>query len=96
MALSLAPARLLDAAFWPATVWMSIAKFDDHPADDFVERSTPIMAFAVGFWLLAAGVAALWFANGSKRIFDVLLFFLPVIYGVGLWMFAARREKFER
>jgi len=54
-----APLRFLGAAFWPVTIWTSVARFRDHPADDYVERTFPIVATAIAFWLCVA--ALLWF-----------------------------------
>jgi hypothetical protein len=56
-----APIRFLSAVLWPFTVWLSFSQFDRHGADDFVERTSPIVAFAVVFWLCAAGLAGLWY-----------------------------------
>src|SRR5688572_29140424 len=49
-----APIRLLGAAAWPLTVWSSLARLEEHPIDDYVERTSPIVASAVAFWLCAA------------------------------------------
>ncbi|MGQ0533449.1 MAG: hypothetical protein ACT4OF_12270 [Caulobacteraceae bacterium] len=46
-----APLRFLNAAAWPLTIWTSLSRLDDHPADDYVERTSPIVATAVAFWL---------------------------------------------
>ena len=51
-----APVRFLNAALWPLSIWTSLTHFGEHPADDYVERTSPIVATAVAFWL---GVAAL-------------------------------------
>jgi hypothetical protein len=51
-----APLRFLSAAAWPLTIWTSLTHLEEHPADDYVERTTPIVATAIGFWL---GVAIL-------------------------------------
>jgi hypothetical protein len=111
-----APARFVDAAFWPLTIWMSLKHLDDHPADDYVERTSPIVAFAVAFWICGAGLAALWLAlqrtmtvgtpdvehvfhvvnPALQPMFNVLLFFWPLIYAIGFWMFTARDERFPR
>lgn len=50
------PLRFFNAAAWPLTVWTSLFRFNDHPADDYVERTFPIVASAVAFWI---GVVAL-------------------------------------
>lgn len=49
-----APIRLLGAAAWPLTVWSSLARLEEHPADDYVERTSPIVASAIAFWVCAA------------------------------------------
>ena len=46
-----APIRLFNAVFWPLSVWGSLGHFDDHAADDYVERTSPIVATAVAFWI---------------------------------------------
>lgn len=46
-----APLRFLSAALWPLTIWSSLTKLEDHPADDYVERTSPIVASAVAFWV---------------------------------------------
>ena len=53
------PLRLLNAVFWPVTIWTSLSHFDDHPADDYVERTSPIVATAVAFWICVAAAFAL-------------------------------------
>lgn len=56
-----APLRFLNAAAWPLTIWTSLSRFNDHPADDYVERTSPIVATAIAFWVCF--VALLVFAN---------------------------------
>ncbi|MEZ5959971.1 MAG: hypothetical protein R3C30_06020 [Hyphomonadaceae bacterium] len=46
-----APVRFLNAAAWPLTIWTSLTRLEDHPADDYVERTSPIVATAIAFWL---------------------------------------------
>lgn len=46
-----ASVRLRNAALWPLTVWTSLTHLEEHAADDYVERTTPIIATAVGFWV---------------------------------------------
>lgn len=53
-----APLRFLSAALWPLTIWSSLTHLEEHPADDYVERTSPIVATAIGFWICAAGLAA--------------------------------------
>ncbi|MES1159073.1 MAG: hypothetical protein ABUL42_04180 [Terricaulis silvestris] len=53
--------RLATALMWPVTIWTSLIHFDEHPADDYVQRTTPIVASAIGFWLCALGLVALAF-----------------------------------
>lgn len=54
-----ASARLRNAALWPLTVWTSLTHFEQHAADDYVERTTPILATAVGFWICLAALIVL-------------------------------------
>lgn len=46
-----APVRFINAAAWPLTIWASLSHLEEHPADDYVERTSPIVATAVAFWL---------------------------------------------
>lgn len=46
-----APIRFLSAAAWPLTIWTSLMQLGNHSADDYVERTSPIVATAVAFWL---------------------------------------------
>jgi|CXWL01.1.fsa_nt_gi hypothetical protein len=62
--------RFLGAAAWPLTIWASFAHFDEHPADDYVERTTPIVATAIGFWISVAGLVSM-LAFG-QRVFEVV------------------------
>jgi hypothetical protein len=106
------PLRLFNAVLWPLTIWTSLSHLDDHPADDYVERTSPIVATAVAFWICAAAAVAiqLWTSgvvvvaeSGEmiRRARDsdmnsVLWFFLPVIYLVGFWLYTVRDEAFPR
>ena len=56
-----ASSRFMNAVLWPLTIWMSLKNLDQHSADDYVERTTPIVATAIGFWVCA--VALLILAN---------------------------------
>jgi hypothetical protein len=49
----------MNAALWPLTVWTSLTHLEEHPADDYVERTTPIVATAVGFWVCLAALVVL-------------------------------------
>ena len=108
--------RFLNAACWPLTIWTSLSHFDDHAADDYVERTSPIVASAVGFWICLialvifanpAVVAVGGGGNGETGVFElvrrtpivvvnVLWFFTPTLYLIGLWLFTARDEAFPR
>jgi hypothetical protein len=48
------PLRLFSAVFWPLSIWTSLSHLNDHAADDYVERTSPIVATAVAFWICAA------------------------------------------
>ncbi|MBS0383762.1 MAG: hypothetical protein JSS00_00260 [Proteobacteria bacterium] len=111
-----APVRFANAALWPLTIWTSLTHLEEHPADDYVERTSPIVATAVAFWVCL--VALVIFANpavvavgggidGETGVFelvrrtpivvvDVLWFFTPTLYLIGLWLFTARDEAFPR
>lgn len=61
------PLRLLNAVFWPFTIWTSLTHLEEHPADDYVERTSPIVATAVAFWICIAALIAmsLWQSGGA-------------------------------
>lgn len=61
------PLRLLNAVFWPLTIWTSLSHLDEHPADDYVERTSPIVASAVAFWMCFAAMIAMgmWLGSGA-------------------------------
>lgn len=64
-----APLRLLNAVFWPLTIWSSLTHLDEHPADDYVERTSPIVASAIAFWICVMAVIAMtMWANGGSMI----------------------------
>lgn len=56
-----APVRFLNAAAWPLTIWTSLTHLEEHPADDYVERTSPIVATAIAFWICLAALVV--FAN---------------------------------
>jgi len=56
-----APVRFLNAAAWPLTIWTSLSHLEEHPADDYVERTSPIVATAIAFW--ACFIALIVLAN---------------------------------
>ena len=111
-----APVRFANAALWPLTIWTSLSHLEDHSADDYVERTSPIVASAVGFWICfvaliifsnPAVVAVGGASNGEADVFElvrrvptgviqVLMFFTPVLYLIGLWLFTSRDEAFPR
>ena len=55
--------RLIQSIFWPVSVWPSFSHMEQHAADDYVERTTPILSTALGFWICAGGVFAIWLAD---------------------------------
>lgn len=54
-----APVRFLNAALWPLTIWLSLSRLEEHSADDYVERTSPIVATAIAFWIGAVALALL-------------------------------------
>jgi hypothetical protein len=108
------PLRLLSTAMWPLTIWPSVFNLDKHPADNYAERTFPLLATAIGFWLCVVLLAMTLMSGGSIATFGdeaasigarlspgwadgvsgVLWFFLPALYIIGLWLFAAREEAF--
>ena len=53
------PFRLLNAVFWPFTIWASLSHLYDHAAYDYVERTSPIVATAVAFWICVVAAVAI-------------------------------------
>jgi hypothetical protein len=108
------PMRLLTTAMWPLTIWPSVFNLEKHPADNYAERTFPLIATAIGFWLCVVLLAMTMMSGGSIAMFGeeeaavaarlspgwadgvsgVLWFFLPALYIIGLWLFAAREEAF--
>jgi hypothetical protein len=107
--------RLLNTLLWPLTVWPSVLNLDKHPADRYAERTFPLIATALGFWVCVAllawtlmqggfaatfagdagdSVAARLSPGWADDVSGVLWFFLPALYIVGLWLYAARDEAF--
>lgn len=111
-----APLRFLNAAAWPLTIWTTLSKFEDHAADDYVERTSPIVATAIAFWVCAIALVVLanpavtsigGFNDAGESVLatirrapvvavNVLWFFTPVIYLIGLWLFTSREEAYPR
>ncbi|MBY0563663.1 MAG: hypothetical protein K2P58_05685 [Hyphomonadaceae bacterium] len=111
-----APLRFINAALWPLTIWMSLRHLEDHPADDYVERTSPIVATAVAFWISLIALIVLatpvvstigggfedgpllmeQFRRVPQAIVNALMFFTPVLYIAGFWLFTARDEAFPR
>lgn len=63
-----APIRFLNAALWPFTIWVSLTHVEEHPADDYVERTSPIIGSALAFWICAISATILWFAVNNGRL----------------------------
>jgi hypothetical protein len=109
-----APVRFLGAALWPLTIWASLSHLEEHPADDYVERTSPIVATAIGFWLAFGGLVAMslfgsrvveivsdgdvarFWTRGPEVAIEVLWYIVPVLYVIGLWLFAIRDERYPR
>jgi hypothetical protein len=62
------PARFLSAALWPVTIWSSLTQLEKHSADDYVERTSPIVATAVGFWICAAALVFVAYVSGGLNV----------------------------
>lgn len=60
-----APMRFVGAALWPLSIWTSLTHLEEHPADDYVERTSPIVATAIGFWICVAAIIAVVVLNGA-------------------------------
>ncbi len=108
------PMRLLNTALWPLTIWPSVFHLEKHPADNYAERTFPLIATSIGFWicvglltmtLMQSGfstftgdsgesIAARLSPGWADGVSGVLWFFLPSLYIIGLWLFAAREEAF--
>jgi hypothetical protein len=63
-----APIRFLGAALWPVTVWSSLGRLEEHPADDYVERTSPIIATAVAFWICALALIFVAYVSGGLNV----------------------------
>jgi len=63
-----APVRFLNAAAWPLTIWASLTQFGNHPADDYVERTSPIVATAIAFWICVASLVAVTLMSGGFNV----------------------------
>lgn len=63
-----APVRFLGAALWPLTIWPSLTHLGEHSADDYVERTSPIVASAVAFWICAAALVFVTFISGGLTV----------------------------
>lgn len=63
-----APVRFLNAALWPLTIWASLTHFEEHAADDYVERTSPIVATAVAFWICVGLLIAVTVINGGSMV----------------------------
>jgi hypothetical protein len=108
------PMRLLNIVLWPLTIWPSVFNLEKHPADNYAERTFPLIATAIGFWvcvglltmtLMQGGLAAFTGDGGDSvaarlspgwadDVTGVLWFFLPALYIIGVWLYAARDEAF--
>ena len=51
--------RFAHAALWPLTIWTSLSHLDEHAADDYVERTSPIVGTAIAFWIGVVGAIAI-------------------------------------
>jgi hypothetical protein len=87
--------RFLSAAAWPLTIWTSLSHLEDHPADDYVERTSPIVATAIAFWvcliaLVVVATPAVQAVGGSVDGGEVLMGYVRRVPGpiLGvLWVF---------
>src|SRR5262245_712007 len=61
-----APMRFVSAALWPLTIWTSLSHLEEHPADDYVERTSPIVATAVAFWACLGLIVVLTLLTGGS------------------------------
>ncbi|HYD88859.1 MAG TPA: hypothetical protein VEA80_15400 [Vitreimonas sp.] len=64
-----APLRFLNAAAWPLTIWPSLTRLEDHAADDYVERTSPIVATAIAFWACVAALLLVAYLGGAVSVF---------------------------
>ena len=61
-------AGFLQSVFWPIAVWPSFGRIAEHSNDDYVERTTPIIGTAIGFWACVAGLLLAQLATTSRAI----------------------------
>jgi len=64
-----APLRFLSAAAWPLTIWPSLTRLEDHSADDYVERTSPIVATAIAFWACVGVLLLVAYLGGGVNVF---------------------------
>lgn len=62
------PMRVATAVLWPMTIWVSLTHFEEHAADDYVERTSPIVATAIAFWLCFGAIVALALVNNERTL----------------------------
>jgi hypothetical protein len=63
------PMRLLNSALWPLTIWPSVFNLEKHPADNYAERTFPLIATALGFWVCVALLAVTLMQGGPAVTF---------------------------
>jgi hypothetical protein len=81
---------------WPISVWLSFRQFDQHDADDYVELTSPIMAAGVAFWVCVAGSTVLLVSNGNWSTLQLLFWFIPLTYALGLALYINRQHHFDQ
>ena len=91
--------------FWPISCLPSFGHIPKHSADDYVGRTSPLLATAFAFWICAIVVVVLLLITngialgdlnwrGAPTILGVLELFLLVIYASGFYMFANREDDY--
>lgn len=58
------PARLIATALWPLAVWPSVLNLEKHPADNYAERTFPLIATAIAFWVCVGLLAYVLMQSG--------------------------------
>lgn len=95
--------KWIQAIFWPLSVLPSFQHIPKHSADDYVGRTSPLLATALAFWIVAIATIIMalilngvldWNVSGIDEGFGVAVVFTIVIYIAGFWMFASREDVY--
>ena len=96
--------KWIQSIFWFISVLPSFQHIPNHSADDYVGRTSPLLATTFGFWIaLAATLVLMLISNGTLAQFSwrgigtaltVGEVFVGVLYVAGFWQFFSREEVY--